>query len=799
MVRLARSQNLLALSPNRDQVARQPATEALPLVLEPESRFYSDPVVVLDFQSLYPSLVIAYNLCYTTCVGRPAHLAAALDAQQQAAARAAKAQDAAEGAGGKGDGGARTAAAAAASALAEHQLRHLRASSSTKGGLRLGVSTYLPPTDAFLPGGPADPRRLVVAPNGVAYVPAGGGGGGGGGGLGGGGGGDAGLPGVPGVLPRMLHEILATRVMVKAALKRASKPATDPTTGGAPASPAAAADAPRRQRALQRQLNARQFGLKMIANVTYGYTSASFSGRMPCAELADSIVSLGRATLEAAIRLVEGHAGWRAKVVYGDTDSLFVLLPGRSRADAFAVGAEIAAAVTAANPRPVRLRMEKVYHPCVLQTKKRYVGAMYESPQQTKFSFDAKGIETVRRDACPATAKMLEAALRVMFATGGDLSRVRRYCERQWAKINAGRVSVQDFVFWREVRGPGGYAGSGSALPPAAAVAADMARRDPRAEPRPGERVPYVVVCGPPQARLVETAVPPRALVEAGWVALSAAGAGPPPVGYPVDGLSAGSGAAAAGGWLLALGASAAGAAAASGQLRLNAGYYITRQIIPALERVFALAGADVRAWYAAAPSAASGGVQQQSGGGGGGGGGGAGSGSSGLLAGPSSGSFGGGGIGVGRMLPQKRPAALLAGMVAASGAGGSAAPAAAVAARGAGIDAYFSSRHCIACDSLTKPNAPLCDRCRHDRPQAAAATLQARVAVLRRRHAALVRLCLHCGGGGGDAAACGPGGVVCDSLDCGVFYERRKALMESTTLALLTGRALEMLERELF
>ena len=55
----------------------------------------------------------------------------------------------------------------------------------------------------------------------------------------------------------MLQEILDTRVMVKKVMKQAKN-----------------------KKSLYRSLNSKQLGLKMIANVTYGYTSASFSGRM---------------------------------------------------------------------------------------------------------------------------------------------------------------------------------------------------------------------------------------------------------------------------------------------------------------------------------------------------------------------------------------------------------------------------------------------------------------------------------------------------------------------------------------
>lgn len=102
---------------------------------------------------------------------------------------------------------------------------------------------------------------------------------------------------------------------------------------------------------------------------------------------------------------------------------MFVLVKGRSRQEAFRIGSEIASTITAMNPNPVALKMEKVYQSCFLLTKKRYVGYSYESLNQPGPTFDAKGIETVRRDTCAAVAKTMEKSL-TLFFQHQDLSKV---------------------------------------------------------------------------------------------------------------------------------------------------------------------------------------------------------------------------------------------------------------------------------------------------------------------------------------------------------------------------------------
>ncbi|KAE8440660.1 hypothetical protein EG329_006839 [Mollisiaceae sp. DMI_Dod_QoI] len=441
MFRIAKPENFLLVSPSRKQVGGQNALECLPLVMEPQSAFYTSPLLVLDFQSLYPSVMIAYNYCYSTFLGRVVNW---------------------------------------------------------RGTNKMGFTEF------------KRQQRLLellkdhinIAPNGVMYT----------------------KPEIrKSLLAKMLGEILETRVMVKSGMK-----------------------VDKDDKALQRLLNNRQLALKLIANVTYGYTSASFSGRMPCSEIADSIVQTGRETLEKAIALIHSVKRWGAEVVYGDTDSLFVYLKGRTKDQAFDIGEEIAKTVTNMNPRPVKLKFEKVYFPCVLLAKKRYVGFKYENRNQTVPDFDAKGIETVRRDGTPAEQKIEEKALKILFRTS-DLSQIKEYFQQQCEKIMRGHVSVQDFCFAREVK-LGTYSDKGPP-PPGALISTKRMLEDARAEPQYGERVPYVVITGAPGARLVDRCVAPEELLQ-------------------------------------------------NDHSELDADYYISKNLIPPLERIFNLVGANVRSWY---------------------------------------------------------------------------------------------------------------------------------------------------------------------------------------------------------
>ncbi|KAI0361627.1 hypothetical protein OH77DRAFT_1546215 [Trametes cingulata] len=554
MFRIAKPESFVLLSPSKQDVGKQNAAECMPLIMEPLSAFYNSPLVVLDFQSLYPSIMIAYNYCYSTCLGRITDF---------------------------------------------------------KGQYKFGVIDLRQPAGLLA----KLQDHINVAPNGIMYVKE---------------------TVRKGLLGRMLTELLDTRVMVKQAMKGAKD-----------------------DKALRRILDARQLGLKYIANVTYGYTSATYSGRMPAVEIADSIVQSGRETLEKAIRVINSTKKWGARVVYGDTDSLFIYLPGKTKDQAFRIGQDMADTITQMNPAPVKLKFEKVYLPCVLMAKKRYVGFKFENPDDKEPAFDAKGIETVRRDGIPAQQKMTETCLKILFRTQ-DLSQVKDYCCRTWARILENKASIQDFIFAKEVK-MGTYSDR-VPPPPGVTVAARRMLEDPNDEPQYGERIPYVIIRGAPGSRLVDRAVAPHELFK-------------------------------------------------DSHKRLDANYYISRVLIPPLERIFNLVGADVRSWFDDMPKSLRADQPDVT------------------------------------LTPRKNKRNVMV-------------------ANAFKIDDHFTSSHCLICGALT-PEV-LCDICRSDHPT----TISELLSRVQGTETRLKDVHLVCGSCCGTAPA---EPVQCESLDCPWLYERKK------------------------
>lgn len=74
----------------------------------------------------------------------------------------------------------------------------------------------------------------------------------------------------------------------------------------------------------------------------------------------------------------------------------------------------------------------------------------FESKTQKKPSFEAKGIETIRRDQCSLTQKVLRNALITLFKSGTGA--VKEYLFRQWSLIYAGNLPVSDFILTGRVR-----------------------------------------------------------------------------------------------------------------------------------------------------------------------------------------------------------------------------------------------------------------------------------------------------------------------------------------------------------
>ncbi len=285
-------------------------------VLVPEKGLVED-VVILDYKSLYPTIMMAHNLCYSTVV------------------------------------------------LADS------------------------------PG----PDHIITAPSGGRFV----------------------SPEVsPGIMPRVLRELLDQRTETKRLMKMAGEEE-------------------------RRFLDAKQYALKILLNSFYGYSGYA-RARLYSLALANAVTSFGRENILRTKRIIDeigsvyvidGQAifkddlrlgapagkGFDLNVVYGDTDSVFVRLRPHNQPvtleDAGLIGKKIAETVTSSLPPPMELVFEAFARRGIFLAKKRYALWIFEQMADGwRDRIKVRGMETVRRDWCGLTSGTLKTCLELVLKEG---------------------------------------------------------------------------------------------------------------------------------------------------------------------------------------------------------------------------------------------------------------------------------------------------------------------------------------------------------------------------------------------
>ena len=405
-------------------------------VVNPRPGLYKEPLAVLDFASLYPTIMIAHNLCMSTLVRG--------DVPENAVTMSQKIEYTAF-------------RDAAAGPIPAGTLNPLCGYSDTTvqihvqevdGMYALDPKRSQPPKKEwegnYLVKVAGDATRYVnTAVKTNTFVQS-----------------------AKGILPSILMELLSARKKTRKQMESV----TDPV--------------------MYSNLNGRQLALKVSANSVYGFTGVR-EGALPCQEIAETVTSKAREGIELVIQKVQEFEP--CDVVYGDTDSVMLKFHRKmDRNECMARGEELGPWATKLFPPPMKLEMEKVYDRFMILGKKRYAGLMYVLNDKKDVVFeklDAKGVETVRRGISAYGKKAYAEVLNVLMYDD-DLSGLLDIVDRTMRPLLEQSVPIRELVMTKEL---GDDYKTNNVIQ--LRVSQKIADRDEQEEvPIIGDRVEYVVI-----------------------------------------------------------------------------------------------------------------------------------------------------------------------------------------------------------------------------------------------------------------------------------------------------------------
>ncbi|MBN2477858.1 DNA polymerase, partial [Candidatus Micrarchaeota archaeon] len=224
-----------------------------------------------------------------------------------------------------------------------------------------------------------------------------------------------------GLIPEVLDSILERRIEVKKKLKNAKKGTKE-----------------------YDRLSARSQALKILANSYYGYLLYARS-RWYSRKAGESVTAWGRQHINETIEKAE-ELGF--EVLYGDTDSVFLLMKDKSKKDVM----DFVEKINKKLPEKMELELESFYKRGVFVSKKSE-----EKGAKKKYalladdgSIKIRGFELVRRDwsriARETQRKVLEAILRE-----GSREKAVKITTDVIQKLKSGNVPLEDLAIYTQI------------------------------------------------------------------------------------------------------------------------------------------------------------------------------------------------------------------------------------------------------------------------------------------------------------------------------------------------------------
>jgi DNA polymerase elongation subunit (family B) len=348
-------------------------------VMEPRAGEYAD-VMPFDFASLYPSIMQAYNICYSTFAEEARrddechvfewedHVACkhdpsvvrheALSARIAAMDATINAEMAARDAVARDEAALRVPIAQRSRAAYQRRIDALRDAEKPLRAERVSLKRAAAEDDS---GYMCAKRRYRFVKSDVRV----------------------------GVVPTILKRLLARREEIKTALKTCT-------------------DARRRV-----VLDKQQLAYKVTANSVYGLMGVR-RGLLPFMPAAMCVTYVGRQAIDRLRGLISDR--WRGETIYGDTDSNYVIFPDVPRDALWDHALKVADDVSTFFPAPMRLEFEKArYSKFLILCKKRYVYRAVDAYGVPSPSLGIRGVVLARRNVAGVVRRAYERVVELLF------------------------------------------------------------------------------------------------------------------------------------------------------------------------------------------------------------------------------------------------------------------------------------------------------------------------------------------------------------------------------------------------